>query len=65
MGRFQIVKTVSYDLTAEVEIEEADTAEEALVILEIAGDSWVEYEQSNGNDEVIEVFGIEEEREDE
>ena len=60
MTKFQVVKTVSYDLSAEVEIEEANTAEEALAILEREGDSWIEYEQSDGNDEAIEVFGIEE-----
>ena len=60
MTKFQVVKTVSYDLSAEVEIEEANTAEEALAILEREGDSWIEYEQSDGNDEAIEVFGVEE-----
>ena len=58
--KFQIVKTVSYDLSAEVEIAEAQTAEEALAILEREGDSWVDYEQSDGNDEAVEVFMIEE-----
>lgn len=58
--RFQLVKTVSYDLTAEIEIPEAQNAEEALAIIERDSDLWIEWEQSDGNDEVMEAFMIEE-----
>ena len=60
MAKFQLVKTVSYDLTAEVEIPEAQSAEEALAILEREGEGWIEWEQSDGNDEVMEAFMLEE-----
>lgn len=49
MANFKIVKTVSY--YAEVDIE-ADTPREALAILERDGDSWVEYEQISGNNDI-------------
>lgn len=58
--RFALTKTVSYDLSAEVNIPEATSAEEALAIIEREGEGWIEWEQSDGNDEVIEAFGIEE-----
>lgn len=58
--RFALTKTVSYDLSAEVDIPEATSAEEALAIIEREGEGWIEWEQSDGNDEVIEAFGIEE-----
>lgn len=57
--RFQLVKTVSYDLVAEVELE-AKSAEEVIALLDTDGDLWIEWEQSDGNDEVTEVFMIEE-----
>lgn len=57
--KFQLVKTVSYDLVAEVELE-AQNAEEALAIIERDSDLWIEWEQSDGNDEALEVFMIEE-----
>lgn len=63
MAKFQIVKTVSYDLTAEIELAEASNAREALAILEKDGDSWVEYEQSDGNDEVYSIYPIKEQDE--
>jgi hypothetical protein len=58
--KFALTKTVSYDLSAEVDIPEATSAEEALAIIEREGEGWIEWEQSDGNDEVIEAFGIEE-----
>lgn len=58
--RFALTKTVSYDLSAEVDIPEATTAEEAIAIIEREGGGWIEWEQSDGNDETLEVFMIEE-----
>ena len=58
--KFEIIKTVSYDLRAEVDTDEASTAQELIDLLEREGDAWVEYEQSDGQDEVVEVFAYEE-----
>jgi len=60
--RFALTKTVSYDLSAEVDIPEATNAEEALAIIEREGENalCIEWEQSDGNDEVIDAFQLEE-----
>lgn len=57
--KFQLVKTVSYDLSADVDIPEATTAEEAIAIIERDGDAWVEWEQSDGNDETLTAYQLE------
>lgn len=58
--RFALTKTVTYDLSAEVDIPEATTAEEAIAIIEREGEGWIEWEQSDGQDEVLEAFQLEE-----
>lgn len=58
MKRYALTKTVTYDLTAEVECE-AESAEQLLDLIEVEGEGWIEWEQSDGNDEVIEAFEIE------
>lgn len=60
--RFALTKTVSYDLSAEVDIPEATNAEEALAIIDREGETalCIEWEQSDGNDEVIDAFQLEE-----
>lgn len=60
--RFALTKTVSYDLYAEIDIPEATTSEEAIAIIEREGEGvlWIEWEQSDGQDEVLEAFMLEE-----
>lgn len=58
--RFALTKTVTYDLSAEVDIPEATTAEEAIAIIEREGEGWIEWEQSDGQDETLEAFQLEE-----
>jgi hypothetical protein len=53
MAKYGIVKTISYDLYAEVE---AETEHE---VYEMLDDNDIEFEQSDGNDEAIEVYLIE------
>lgn len=55
--KFQVVKTITYDLCAEVDTDEASNTQELLDLIEREGDSWINYEQSNGQDEAIKVFG--------
>lgn len=58
MPKYQLVKTVSYDLVAEIEVE-AQSTEEVLALLDTDYDMWIEWEQADGNDEVVEVFALE------
>ena len=58
--KFALTKTVSYDLYAEVDIPEATTSEEAIAIIEREGEGWIEWEQNDGQDEVLEAFQLEE-----
>lgn len=56
--KFQLVKTVSYELSAQVEIPEATSPEEALAILDRESDAWVEWEQLDGNNETLDAYHI-------
>lgn len=58
MKKFQIVKTVSYDLTAEVKVPDEVTAEGLIHWIEQDGDAWIDWEQTDGNDEVLTAFEI-------
>ena len=59
MAKFQILKTISYDLYAEVNIKNAKTAEEALEILEDEGDHWIKYKPYSDDSAFFEVTKIE------
>ena len=59
MTKFQVVKTVTYDLVADIEVENM-TADEVISMIERDGDGWIDWEQSDGNDEVLTAYEIEE-----
>ena len=62
MKKFQVTKTISYDLTAIVENDNLNneymTADQVRELIDQVGDEWLDYEQSDGNDAVIEVREI-------
>ena len=57
MTRFALTKTVTYDLYAKVETDEASSIGEFREMLLQEGEgAWnIEWEQSDGNDEVITI----------
>ena len=57
MAKYGIVKTVSYDLYAEVD------AESEAEVYDWLDNNDVEFEQSDGNDEEIDVYLIEDKEE--
>lgn len=61
MKQFELVKTVSYDLSATITVEDNMKSEDVIDLIEREGDSWIDWEQSDGNDESLTVFEIEEE----
>lgn len=61
MKQFELVKTVSYDLSATITVEDDMKSEDVIDMIEREGDSWIDWEQSDGNDESLTVFEIEEE----
>ena len=57
MAKYGVVKTISYDLYAEVD------AESEREVYDMLDDNDIEFEQSDGNDEAIEVYLIEDKEE--
>ena len=57
MATYGVTKTVSYDLYAEVD------AESEREVYDMLDDNDIEFEQSDGNDEAIEVYLIEDKEE--
>lgn len=56
--KFELVKTVSYELSATVDVPEINSSEDLLAMIEREGESWIDWEQLDGNDEIIDVFMI-------
>lgn len=50
--KFIITKTISYDLNA---IVEAESYEALKNTIETNGDDWIDYDQSDGSDEVMDI----------
>lgn len=61
MKKIQIVKTVSYDLIAEVEVADDVTPYYLILDIERDGDAWIDWEQPSGNNEVLNAYEIEDE----
>lgn len=55
MAIYQVIKTITYDLVAEVNDDEFSSSEELREFLLSQGDNWVEYEQPDGEDFTLTV----------